>query len=229
MKKQIFAIASVVVLAGVVTFSSCKKEDTTAPTISITGGSTMSQLLPSTAGNGSFTAPTATATDDEDGDLSTSVTNDAATVVDANTSGTYTVTYTVSDAAGNTATEQLTVTIYNEADNLTGTHNCKDTVFPVGTYFGDYNQTVTASTTVNGRILFSRFGDYTNNTTIFANVSGTNVSLPTQTTGAIGSNNHVHQFIGTGTVSGNNMIIDYTDTDQTASASASGRVHFIKQ
>lgn len=227
MKKQLFAIASVVVLAGAVTFTSCKKEDTTAPTITVTGGATQTQTLPSTLNGGTWTNPTATATDDEDGDLSSSVT--VSGTVDPNLAGNYELTYTVTDAAGNTATEVVTVTIYNEAQNLAGTHQCKDTVFPVGTYFGDYSQTVTASTTINGRITFSRFGDYTNNTTIYANVSGTNISLPTQTTGAIGSNNHVHQFIGTGTVSGNNMIIDYTDTDQTASASASGRVHFIHQ
>src|ERR1700759_1742127 len=102
MKKHLVTLASVAMLAGVVSFSSCKKDDTTAPTITISGGNTYIQALPAIAGNGTFTAPTLTAADDVDGDVSGSVATSG--TVDANTAGDYTVTYTVSDAAGNTAT-----------------------------------------------------------------------------------------------------------------------------
>src|ERR1044072_1472083 len=119
MKKQFIAIASVAMLAGVVTFSSCKKDDTTAPSLTITGGNAQSQSLPATAGNGTYTYPTVTASDDVDGDLTSSVTYTG--TVDPNTKGTYTLTYTVSDAAGNTASEVVTVDIVNDAEYASGT------------------------------------------------------------------------------------------------------------
>lgn len=225
MKKQLFAIASVAILAGVVTFSSCKKEDTTAPTITVTGGETQSQSLPATLNGGTWVNPTATATDDEDGDLSASIT--VTDNVDPNLAGSYTVTYTVSDAAGNTATTEVAVTIANDAANFNGNYQVYDTV--AGPLYFQYAQTVTASTTINGRIHFNKFADYQNNTTIYASVASGIVSLPSQTTGAIGTNNHIHNFVGTGTSSGNNLIISYTDTDQTASATATGIMHLIHQ
>src|ERR1700751_4162509 len=99
MKKQLIAIASVAMLAGVVTFSSCKKDDTTAPSLTIVGGNAQTQSLPATAGNGTYVYPTATASDDVDGDISSSVTYTG--TVNPNLAGDYTLTYTVSDAAGN--------------------------------------------------------------------------------------------------------------------------------
>lgn len=225
MKKQILALASVIVLAGVVTFSSCKKEDTTAPTISVTGGNTQSQSLPATAGSGTWTNPTATATDDEDGDVSANIT--VSGTVNPDLAGTYTLTYTVSDAAGNTATQDVAVSIVNDAAAFDGNYNVFDTV--QGPLYFQYPQVVTPSTTTNGRIHFNKFADYSNNTTIYATISGTVVSLPSQTTGAIGSNNHVHNFVGTGSTSGTTIIISYTDTDQTASATATGIMHLIHQ
>lgn len=184
MKKQIFALTSVVMIAGAVTFSSCNKEDITAPVISITGGNSQSQALPTTAGQGSWTNPTVTATDDEDGDLSSSVT--VSGTVNPNLAGTYTLTYTVSDAAGNTATEVVTVSIVNDAQYLDMTYtNCHDTCQSTGPY--GYNATVVASTTVNGALSINNFAAFGTGVNIGCTVTGTSIALPAQPVGTIGN------------------------------------------
>jgi len=73
--------------------------DVTAPVITLNGGATINTIVGSI-----FTDPGATATDNIDGDISANIVvgGDA---VDTNTLGTYTITYNVSDAAGNAATE----------------------------------------------------------------------------------------------------------------------------
>ena len=53
-----------------------------------------------------YTDAGATATDNIDGDITSSIV--AVNLVDVNTVGTYTVTYNVSDAAGNAATQVST-------------------------------------------------------------------------------------------------------------------------
>ena len=58
------------------------------------------------------------ATDNHDGDLTKSITVDG--TVDANTSGTYTLVYTVSDAAGNKTSVTRTVTVVDKPIPLTG-------------------------------------------------------------------------------------------------------------
>lgn len=179
MKKQIFALASVVMIAGALTITSCNKEDITAPVITVTGGNTITHTL-----NSTFTAPSATATDDEDGDLtaSISVTDD----VNEDLVGSYTVTYTVSDAAGNTATETVTVNVVNSAAFLAGAYNADDTcqvsvVFP---YVSDW----TVSNTVNGDININDFGGFGNSYNINADLNGSTLTVGVpQTIGSLGS------------------------------------------
>jgi hypothetical protein len=174
MKKQILALASIALIGGAITFTSCTKEDTTAPTITITGGNAQSQNLPSTAGAGTWTNPTVTATDDEDGDISTSVT--VSGTVDPNTAGTYTLTYTVSDAAGNSASETVTVTIVNTADFLETTYtNCHDTCQVTAPF--NYTSVVTASNTVNGNFSINNFGGFGTSININASLSGSSISV----------------------------------------------------
>jgi len=69
-----------------------------APIITLLGEAAMSLELGST-----YTDPGATATDNIDGDITSSIV--AVNLVDVNTVGTYTVTYNVSDAAGNAASQ----------------------------------------------------------------------------------------------------------------------------
>jgi uncharacterized protein (TIGR02145 family) len=79
--------------------------DTEAPVITLIGESPVSIDQDAT-----YTDPGATATDNVDGDITANIT--ATSNVDTSTVGTYTVTYTVSDAAGNAATPVVrTITV----------------------------------------------------------------------------------------------------------------------
>ena len=70
--------------------------DTTAPVITLTGSTVIELSVGDT-----FTDPGATATDDVDGDLTSSITSTA--TVDTSVAGFYAVLYSVTDAAGNAA------------------------------------------------------------------------------------------------------------------------------
>ncbi|MCS5588179.1 MAG: family 16 glycosylhydrolase [Porticoccaceae bacterium] len=79
--------------------------DTTAPVITLADSAAISVEQ-----GGTFNAPSATATDEADGDISSSIV--VSNPVDANTAGTYEVTYNVADSAGNAATEvTISVTV----------------------------------------------------------------------------------------------------------------------
>jgi hypothetical protein len=78
--------------------------DTTAPSITLTGGNVLTAEC-----HIAFTDPGATATDGCAGDLDSAI--QVSGTVDSNTPGTYTLTYTVSDASGNAATAQRTVNV----------------------------------------------------------------------------------------------------------------------
>ncbi|VAW10764.1 hypothetical protein MNBD_BACTEROID03-2555 [hydrothermal vent metagenome] len=82
--------------------------DTTPPVITLTGTSPVEVAL-----NTTYTDQGATAEDNIDGDITASITTDTS-AVDTSTAGSYTVTYNVSDAAGNAAIEVTrTVNITN--------------------------------------------------------------------------------------------------------------------
>ncbi len=81
----------------------------------------------------------ATASDDTDGDLTASIVVDGG-AVDTSAAGTYTVTYNVSDAAGNAAT-QVSRTVVVEAAAPS------DTTAPVITLLGDASLTLTVGET----------------------------------------------------------------------------------
>jgi hypothetical protein len=80
--------------------------DTTAPTITLNGSAAMTLNVGDT-----FSDPGATATDDVDGDLTSSITTDA--YVDTSVAGSYLVTYTVTDSSGNSATAERSVVVNN--------------------------------------------------------------------------------------------------------------------
>ena len=85
-------------------WGTCPSDDTTPPVITLNGSSTI-QL---TVGD-SWTDPGATATDDTDGDITSSIT--VSGTVDTSTVGTYTLVYYVADAASNTASLTRTVVV----------------------------------------------------------------------------------------------------------------------
>ncbi|MFS4483588.1 immunoglobulin-like domain-containing protein, partial [Hyunsoonleella sp. 2307UL5-6] len=75
--------------------------DTTAPVITLNGAATIDLSL-----GDNYTEAGATATDDLDGDITAAIII-GGDVVDTNTAGTYLVTYDVTDAAGNSATQEV--------------------------------------------------------------------------------------------------------------------------
>ena len=93
--------------------------DTVAPVISLNGAATINLNLGDT-----YTELNATASDNVDGDISANIVIGGDTV-DTNTPGTYSVTYNVTDAAGNAATEVVRTVIVNP-----------DSVAPVITLIG---------------------------------------------------------------------------------------------
>ena len=93
--------------------------DATLPVISLSGDSSVTVEAAT-----SYTDDGASATDNIDGDVSASITT--VNNVDINTPGTYSVTYNVSDSAGNAATE------------VVRTVNVVDTTAPVITLSGGY-------------------------------------------------------------------------------------------
>lgn len=100
--------------------------DTTAPTITVSGGLAVTVQIGET-----FTTPTATFTDnlDASGDVTSSGTVDTATV------GTYTITYTATDASGNTNTVDLIVTVSDTPPRLAQYAPEDDSTFGISRYF----------------------------------------------------------------------------------------------
>lgn len=116
------ALALLLLAAG------CKKDDVTAPVVTLVGANPLSVNL-----GGTFTDPGATATDDVDGDLSGAIV--ATGTVNTAAAGTYTRTYTATDAAGNAGTATRTVNVVMSRDaalgNYTTTTTC--TTYPQNT------------------------------------------------------------------------------------------------
>ena len=79
-------------------------EDTIAPIITLTGSSTINLTIGDT-----FTDFGATATDNEDGNLSSSIITSGS--VDTSTIGTYTITYSVSNTDGNNTSVNRSVIV----------------------------------------------------------------------------------------------------------------------
>lgn len=84
--------------------------------------------------NSKFTIPSATAKDNVDGDISknvvTEIKKDGKVVkqIDTSKTGTYTITYTVADAAKNTATKTITVKVVKKESNTNTNTNTNTTV-----------------------------------------------------------------------------------------------------
>lgn len=195
MKKQITLAAAALFLAGSIVFTGCKKDDTTAPVVTLKGASTANVTLGT-----AYTDEGATADDDRDGDISSSIVVDNPVTASTPT-GTYTVTYTATDEAGNVGTATRTVIVKNSSDNFAGTYNVNETCD--GTGIGSGTSTVTASSTINNRINIANFA--LANVTVYANISGSTISIPSQVIGS-------ETYAGSGTISGTTLNINYTTT-----------------
>ena len=160
MKTNILSLTAIALIATASVFTGCKKDDVTAPTVTLVGASSETISL-----QGTYTEQSATANDDKDGKLTPTITG----TVNVNLTGIYVITYTATDAAGNSGTATRTITVVNDAAIYEGTYDCSDPSFGAGS---DWVQTVTASSTTNNRVIFSKFAARTGNSTITADVDG---------------------------------------------------------
>lgn len=202
MKKSALHTLSFLIAVFTLLVGGCKKADRTAPEITINGGAMQTISLQST-----YTELGATATDDSGSEVELTTTG----IVDTSLAGHYIITYKAEDKAGNISAVQKTVIVKNDAEWLAGPYNCEITS---ATPVVHYVQAITASTTVNNRILFSRFSDYAYNSRIYANVAGTTLTLPSQFTIQVGipPNAHDRTFYGTGNITGTDFTLMYTDS-----------------
>ncbi|MDI3480130.1 MAG: trimeric autotransporter adhesin, partial [Rikenellaceae bacterium] len=112
MKKMRNLLALAII--GSVLFVSCG-DDTTKPVVTLKGASDTTIVL-----NSTWTDPGAIAEDDEDGVITDiQVTG----TVNVNLTGTYVITYSATDAAGNTGTKSRTVRVRNTADGWAGSYS----------------------------------------------------------------------------------------------------------
>ena len=216
MKNRIFYYTSALMISGALLLTGCSKDDTTAPVITLLGSNNVTSVL-----NAAYVDAGATAKDDEDGDISTRIV--VTNPVNKDLTGSYSVRYNVTDAAGNDAAEVVrTVIVANTQANLTGTYSSVlSPISPSGQNYNYSGAPINASSTINNRIVFSRFGDYDNGV-VYAVVSGNSISIPSQTV-VCGTPAASRTFVstGAGSISGNTITISYSETIATATSTFS--------
>jgi Zn-dependent metalloprotease len=124
--------------------------DTTAPVITLNGASTINLEVGDT-----YNEPGATATDNEDGNLTSSIIITG--TVNTNVAGTYTKYYNVSDAAGNAATQRTRTIVVSEPADTTAPVITLNGASTMNLEVGDtYNEPgATASDNVDGDLTSS--------------------------------------------------------------------------
>ncbi len=206
MKKITLIFASVIILAGMFTISSCTKTgDTVSPVITVTNDdATHNRVGQFSATN--YTDPGATATDDVD---KTITVTPSGTVI-MNSAGDYVITYTATDKAGNKTERNRTVSV-DGGFYLAGSYNVED--FDASNVSqGTYAESISSSLVTNNKINFIKFAFYVNGT-VYGNCSGTTITIPQQTV-TCGNPAADRTFTGSGTYSAANHIftINYSET-----------------
>ena len=197
MKKNLLIASSLVLFTGSVFLNGCKKDDTTAPVITISSDNPSTVIL-----GGTYSDAGATATDAEDG----TVTVSSSGTVDTHTAGTYTITYSASDKAGNNQTASRTVYVTIERSNYIMSFNADDsctTNVTIGAF--TWSGAIAAGGAANA-IVFSGFSGTGASCT--ATVNGSVITIPSQTVGAFTNVN------GNGTMNstGTKITLDYSAT-----------------
>jgi hypothetical protein len=205
-------ITNMLLLITLFFIGACKKDDKVLPVITLKGNNPDVVVWGSAA---KYSEPGAVVTDDVDGTLDYTVDS----TVNMYLAGSYTVTYTAIDAAGNTTTATRTV-IVDAAPYLEG-------FFDVANYIGvvlhsAYVDTVSVTTT-NNELKFKHFADY-KNSNVRATISGITISIPLQTD-TCGIPPRPIIFSGSGSFASDtafNLIYTISDT----SATFSGHVEY---
>ncbi|HSH65858.1 MAG TPA: immunoglobulin-like domain-containing protein [Bacteroidia bacterium] len=206
MKKHFLTITAIVLTAGTLVFTGCKKDDTEAPEVTINGGDQTISL------QGTYTELGATAKDDKDGTLTPTIEG----MVDVNKAGTYVITYSATDAAGNVGEATRTVTVKNDAAAVwVGTYAGSETDVN-GLYTYTHDLVVTASDVKNNRIWITPLADFANNK-VYVDVTGNNLDIPVQIVVGVGTGTtascdvHNRQTSGTGAKTSTGFTLTYND------------------
>ncbi len=199
---KIYAVILLIISAGF-WITGCKEKDEIPPILTLNGSDSLNHVL-----NSAYTDPGATAMDETDGNITSSIyTNNG---VNKDKVGEYTVTYRVVDEAGNEA-KSLTrwVKVYNQGQSYSGIYNVSETqVFP-GNVSCEYTIQVVADSVINYGLVFSNFMCNLNRP-IFTQVIDTIIVIPLQliadTGGTIG-------IQGYGMISDTLIQLNFTKTE----------------
>ena len=191
-------------VTGTITVNAATTADTTPPVISLLGSSTINLTVGDT-----FTDPGATATDDVDGDLTSSISITG--TVDTSTTGTYTLVYSVADSASNTNSTTRTVIVNPAATSsiyfVNGTCECPnatvgDTVVIGGVTYTAVDNSTIAGEIANGNVnlcttLVTDMGSlFVNNTSFNTDISFWDISKVTGMTDMFNGATAFNQDIG---------------------------------
>ena len=198
--------------------------DTTAPVITLNGSSNISLELGQT-----YTELGATATDNVDGDLTSSIVTTGS--VNTSIAGTYTITYSVSDAAGNAASATRTVTVNPDTTAPVITLNGASTVnLNVGDAYNEQGATatdnidgdLTASIVTTGSVNTNVAGTYTVTYSV-SDAAGNTASATRTVVVSADTTAPVITLLGSATV---NLTVGdaYTDAGATATDNIDGNI-----
>ena len=221
MKKSI-ALAAFVAVSSLFIIG-CSKDDTEAPIITITGSNPLQLEMLQT-----YTELFATADDNEDGDITSSINIDASEI-ENRLPGTYNVYYSVSDAAGNPADAIREVVVFATNDALAKNYSVVDSCFTSSGTFAvlfNYSQSLTASgANTNTYSLFANYSGLTPAINSTVNGSGL-ITLASQTaTDGIGD---THTFSGTAQITTSGFKLTYTDINITTSDTAFCKAYYTR-
>lgn len=211
MKTNKILLSAVVISA--LTIVSCKKDDTSSPSVAMNGPALITLDL-----HQAYVEQGASASDSKDGDLTSSISMSGA--VDVNNAGVYTIDYSVSDKAGNTGEARRTVVVRHTAETTEGTFAVKDSC---GNSSTSYVEVLNDEATTKLRV--TRFANYDNANAYFEISGETNstITVPQQTI-VCGTVPVARVFTGTGSISpnGKKMTINYTEVTNNTSTSCTG-------
>jgi hypothetical protein len=210
--KKTSRILVVAAMAGLL-ITSCKKEDTSAPSVSVNGAETMTLNL-----HDPYVEQGATASDSKDGDLSSGISTSGS--VDVHNAGVYMITYTATDKAGNSGDATRKVIVRHTGSTTAGSYSVKDSCGNSNTSYIDIlsnNSTIQLSVT--------RFANYDNANAFFEISGETNstITVPQQTI-VCGTIPVSRVFKGSGTISSNGkkLTINYTEVTNSTTVACTG-------
>ncbi len=207
--------------------SSCHKEDTTAPVLTllpVVGGNNILMPLPPVKGGGVWVDPGYVARNNGV-DITSSV--HVYGTVDPNTKGAYTLTYSVKNAAGIVIVQTRTVHVFNDADSLiaNGLFAVVDSTVSPTIAVTSYIVNMKSDLYTDSLIHFDRFAGLFNDSTVtgMVNSQRSTLKVKTQTVTfwpVTAGVNETHTFSGTGTDTTGSLVptvihFNYSDQNTT--------------